>query len=80
MTGRSQFAMDIESTGISVEEFLGLLGKRMPRFNQTINDMETGRVLRQKLLLTVNGEPCIDPTAMIRDGDQVQILTPVTGG
>jgi molybdopterin converting factor small subunit len=63
-----------------LKDFLSLLAKKMPQFRRTLNGMDLDLVLKQRILLVINGVPCADTLKAIQDGDHIQLLTPITGG
>jgi molybdopterin converting factor small subunit len=80
MTGRSKFSVEAQDNQISVKDFMVLLGKRLPRFGQAMSGLDDEVILGRRLFLLINGKPCSDASTVMYDGDQIQILTPVTGG
>ena len=80
MSGQRQFTLTAEGAQIRVADFLVLLGQRLVKFEALTAGRDPEQVLRQHLLLIVDGKPCRDRAAIIRDGAQIQLLTPVTGG
>lgn len=67
-------------TDICVQDFLVHLAKRLPKIKQSMNGIDIDDILKRKLFFVINGEPCTDKSRIIRDRDEVQVLTPVTGG
>lgn len=80
MAGKKQFTMNIEQSHISVEDFLNLLLKRMPKLQQVFDGKDIERVLKRRMFLVINGSPCSNLSGIINNGDQVQVLTPIAGG
>jgi molybdopterin converting factor small subunit len=72
--------MDMEGTEMKVEDFLPLLASRMPLAQKAMSGMGAEELLRKRMLLVINDEVCTDPSARIKDGDRIKILTQISGG
>ena len=72
--------MGIEGEDNCVEDFFKLLFAKIPRMRGDWEGQDLGLFLKKRVLFIVNEEPCIDPYMSLKDGDRIQILTPVTGG
>lgn len=79
-SGRSNFPMERKGTELSVQDFLSSLAGRIPKIEQALKGETAEKILKQRLMLVINGEICLDKSKLIRDGDQIKILTPITGG
>ena len=80
MSGRDEFTVKADEDVIRVKNFLSLLAGKIPQFRRTLNTMNTEQFLKQRILLVINGTPCYDELKLIHDGDQIKILTIVSGG
>ncbi len=72
--------MDLPGEEISVRDFLPLLAARMPLIEKSLTAMECEEALRKYLLIVVNDEICTDAGKILKQGDRIKVLTPVTGG
>jgi hypothetical protein len=79
-SGRSSFHMDLTGEEIPVRDFLPLLAARMPSIEASLTGMEPGEALKKYLLFVVNDEICTDAGRILRHGDRIKVLTPITGG
>lgn len=79
-SGRSSFSMDLAGEEITVRNFLPLLAARMPSIEKSLTAMECDEALRKYLLIVVNDDICTDAGKILRHGDRIKVLTPVTGG
>jgi molybdopterin converting factor small subunit len=80
MSGRNEFAIEADEDTISVEDFLSLLGRKLPQLRRSIKNIEISQFLKQRILLVINGVPCSNKLESIQNGDMIKILTRVTGG
>ena len=80
MSGRNKFAIETDEETISVEEFLFLLGRKLPQLERFLKNVEVNQLLKQRILLVINGVPCSDKLQSVQNGDLIKILTRVTGG
>ena len=80
MSGRNEFEIQAVGESISVENFIPLLGTKLPHLKRSIKDIDADLFLKQRVLLVINGMPCSDKMQFIHDGDHIKVLTPVTGG
>ena len=80
MVGKRSFMMKIDQVNVDVKDFITILGLRIPQFRRCLNDTNIEEILKQKILLIINDEPCACAAKIIKDGDKIQILTPIKGG
>jgi molybdopterin converting factor small subunit len=80
MSGRRELTVDADEDVIRVDDFLWLLAGKMPHFSRSLNGINTEQFLKQRILLVINGTPCSDKMKLIHDGDQIQVLSPISGG
>lgn len=80
MSGRNEFKIEVGEDTVSVEDFLSLLGRRLPQLGRSIKNADVDQFLKQRILLVINDKPCYEKLQSIRDRDQIKILTPITGG
>jgi len=80
MSGRDEFEIQADGDIICVEDFISLLGKKLPQLRRSIKDVDMDQFLKQRILLAINGMLCSDKLQFIHDGDHVKILSPVAGG
>jgi hypothetical protein len=80
MSGRNEFAIEADEDTVSVEDFLSLLGRKLPQLRRSIKDVDVDQFLKQRILIIINGRPCSDKLQLIQHRDQIKILSPLTGG
>lgn len=80
ISGRKEFDLELEGEPSQVGDFFRLLYHKFPRFRDFWQGSDLDAFLEQRILCVINEEPCIDPLRPLKDGDQIKILTPVSGG
>ncbi len=80
MSGRGEIAVKADDDAICVKDFLSLLARKIPQFSRTLSSTNAEQFLKERILLLTNDMPCNDELKLIHDGDQIKILTIVSGG
>ena len=80
MSGRKELPVETDTEVFTVEDFLFLLAGKLPQIRKSMEDVDVEQFLTRRVLLVINGMPCSDPSKLLREGDEIKILTPVAGG
>lgn len=80
MSGRKEFPVETDTEVLTVKDFLFLLSGKLPQIRKSLEDVDMGQFLSRRVLLVINGMPCSDPSKLLREDDEIKILTPVAGG
>jgi MoaD family protein len=77
LAGKKEIDLDLKKP-IPVKELLGIIEKRIPAFESYVR--KAGDEVQSFFVILVRGDEVLKLEDLVRDGDVVKILPPISGG
>jgi len=77
LAGKKEIDLDLKQP-IPVKELLGILEKRIPSFQPYVR--KAGDEVQSFFVILVRGDEVLKLEDLVRDGDVVKVLPPISGG
>ena len=77
LAGEKEIDLDLQNP-IPIKELLGILEKRIPSFQPYVR--KAGDEVQSFFVILVRGDEVLKLEDLVRDGDVVKVLPPISGG